>query len=205
MFTFAAEIIIEGQRKRSSPGEVSPLYNLVQLSCLNVPTCCCLLLLIVTKAMSSSTGKYLSLSQRQQLLEILTEPNIPDIDRKRIQIILFADEGKSQGEIRKLLDCTAATASKWILIAESGKIDRWQKYRRGRPSKVDQPYLDRLKELISKSPRDFGYSFKRWSGVCLARHLEKEFGVALTPTHINRLRKQLQPIRIVDLSPSAKA
>ena len=205
MFTFAAEIIIEGQRKRSSPGEVSPLYNLVQLSCLNVPTCCCLLLLIVTKAMSSSTGKYLSLSQRQQLLEILTEPNIPDIDRKRIQIILFADEGKSQGEIRKLLDCTAATASKWILIAESGKIDRWQKYRRGRPSKVDQFYLDRLKELISKSPRDFGYSFKRWSGVWLARHLEKEFGVALTPTHINRLRKQLQPIRIVDLSPSAKA
>lgn len=205
MFTFAAEIIIEGQRKRSSPGEVSPLYNLVQLSCLNVPTCCCLLLLIVAKTMSSSAGKYLSPPQRQQLLEILTEPNIPDIDRKRIQIILFADEGKSQGEIRKLLDCTAATASKWILIAESGKIDRWQKYRRGRPSKVDQPYLDRLKELISKSPRDFGYSFKRWSGVWLARHLEKEFGVALTPTHINRLRKQLQPIRIVDLSPSAKA
>lgn len=154
---------------------------------------------------SSSTGKYLSPSQRQQLLEILTEPNIPDIDRKRIQIILFADEGKSQGEIRKLLDCTAATASKWILIAESGKIDHWQKYRRGRPSKVDQFYLDRLRELISKSPRDFGYSFNRWSGVWLARHLEKEFGVALTPTHINRLRKQLQPLRIVDLSPSAKA
>jgi transposase len=154
---------------------------------------------------SSSTGKYLSPSQRQQLLEILTEPNIPDIDRKRIQIILFADEGKSPGEIRKLLDCTAATASKWILIAESGKIDHWQKYRRGRPPKVDQPYLDRLKELITKSPRDFGYSFKRWSGVWLAQHLEKEFGVALTPTHINRLRKQLQPLRIVDLSPSAKA
>ena len=100
--------------------------------------------------MSSSTGKYLSSSQRQQLLEILTEPNISDVDRKRIQIILFADEGKSQGDIRKLLDCTAATASKWILIAESGKIERWQKYRRGRPSKVDQPYLERLKELVSK-------------------------------------------------------
>jgi len=128
--------------------------------------------------MSSSTGKYLSSSERQQLLEILTEPNISDVDRKRIQIILFADEGKSQADIRKLLDCTAATASKWILIAESGKIDRWQKYRRGRPPKIDQTYLDRLRELISKSPRDFGYSFKRWSGVWLAQHLEKEFGVA---------------------------
>ena len=155
--------------------------------------------------MLSSTGKYLSLSQRQQLLEILTEPNIPSIDRKRIQIILFTDEGKSQGEIRKLLDCTAATASKWILIAESGKIDHWQKYRCGRASKADQSYLDLLRELISKSPRYFGYSFKWWSGLWLAQHLEKEFGVALTPTHINRLRKQLQPIRIVGLSPSAKA
>ena len=113
--------------------------------------------------MSSSTGKYLSSSERQQLLEILTEPNISDVDRKRIQIILFADEGKSQAEIRKLLDCTAATASKWILIAESGKIDRWQKYRRGRPSKVDQPYLDRLKELITKSPRDLVISSLRRS------------------------------------------
>jgi transposase len=151
------------------------------------------------------TGKYLSPCQRQELSEIVKETSLPEIDRKRIQIILFADEGKSQAEICKLLDCTAATASKWILIAESGAIDRWQKYRRGRPPKVDQPYLDRLKELISKSPRDFGYSFNRWSGVWLARHLEKEFGIELTPTHINRLRKQLQPIRIVDLSPSPKA
>jgi transposase len=156
-------------------------------------------------SISSSTGKYLSLSQRQQLLEVLRQPNISNVAHKRIQIILLADEGKSQADICKLLDCTAATASKWTLIAESGKIDHWQKYRRGRPPKVDQLYLDRLRELITKSPRDFGYSFKRWSGVWLARHLEKEFGVALTPTHINRLRKQLQPIRIVDLSPSAKA
>jgi transposase len=155
--------------------------------------------------MSPPLGKYLSPSQRQDLSEILRSGTLPEIDRKRIQIILLADEGKSQAEICKLLDCTAATASKWILIAESGASDRWQKYRRGRPPKVDQPYLDRLKELISKSPRDFGYSFNRWSGVWLARHLEKEFGIELTPTHINRLRKQLQPIRIVDLSPSPKA
>jgi transposase len=155
--------------------------------------------------MSPPLGKYLSPSQRQDLSEILRSGTLLEIDRKRIQIILLADEGKSQAEICKLLDCTAATASKWILIAESGAIDRWQKYRRGRPPKVDQPYLDRLKELISKSPRDFGYSFNRWSGVWLARHLEKEFGIELTPTHINRLRKQLQPIRIVDLSPSPEA
>ncbi|MEG3440326.1 helix-turn-helix domain-containing protein [Pannus brasiliensis CCIBt3594] len=151
------------------------------------------------------TGKYLSPAQRRDLSEISRETSLPEIDRKRIQIILFADEGKSQAEICKLLDCTPATASKWILIAESGEIDRWQKYRRGRPPKVDDRYLARLRELISKSPRDFGYSFNRWSGVWLARHLEKEFGVALTPTHINRLRKQLQPIRIVDLFPSPKA
>lgn len=155
--------------------------------------------------MSSSTGKYLSPSQRQQLLEILTEPNISDIDRKRIQIILLADAGKSQTEICKELQCTAATAGKWILIVSSGQIERWTDFQRGRPPKVDERYLDRLKELISKSPRDFGYSFNRWSGEVLARHLEKEFGVTLTPTHINRLRKQLQPIRIVDLSPSPKA
>jgi transposase len=61
----------------------------------------------------------------------------------------------------------------------------------GRPKTVDQAYLDRLKHLVSHSPKNFGYSFHRWTAYWLRQHLLDEFQIAVTERHINRLLGQM--------------
>ncbi|MBE9031053.1 helix-turn-helix domain-containing protein [filamentous cyanobacterium LEGE 11480] len=61
----------------------------------------------------------------------------------------------------------------------------------GRPKTVDQAYLDRLRELVTHSPKSFGYGFKRWTAYWLRQHLLAEFQVTVSERHINRLLRQM--------------
>jgi hypothetical protein len=61
----------------------------------------------------------------------------------------------------------------------------------GRPKTVNQAYLDRLRELVTHSPKTFGYSFNRWTAYWLKRHLSAEFQVEVSERHINRLLRQM--------------
>ncbi len=61
----------------------------------------------------------------------------------------------------------------------------------GRPRTVSDAYLERLKELVSHDPRQFGYPFRRWTARWLNQHLSQETGVSVSDRHINRLLKQM--------------
>lgn len=61
----------------------------------------------------------------------------------------------------------------------------------GRPKTINDEYLTRLKELVSHSPKQFGYPFSRWTAHWLRKHLLQETGVAISDRHINRLLKQM--------------
>ncbi len=137
-----------------------------------------------------NTGKLLTPFQRKILHKSL-EDNLTESYQQRIQIMLLADEGKTQAEICRSLGCCAATVRHWTHIARTGMAHQWQDCPIGRRKSVNDQHLERLKELVSNSPRDYGYPFRQWTGTWLSRHLAKEFGVDVTPQHINRLLKQM--------------
>ncbi len=143
-----------------------------------------------TKNPNKEGRKYLTSFQHKLLQQKLQE-DLPESYRQRIQIMLLADEGKSQAEICRALGCSPATVRHWMHIARSGLAHQWQDCPIGRPKAVTQEYLARLKELVHNSPRDYGYSFERWTGSCLSKHLAKEFGVEVTAHHVNRLLKRM--------------
>ncbi len=143
------------------------------------------------KSPNISSGKFLTTFQRQLLLKNLQE-DLPELYRQRIQIMLLADEGKSQTEICRTLKCCTATARHWIYIARTGMAHQWQSSPIGRPKSVNEQYLERLQELVSHSPHDYGYGFQRWTANWLSKHLAKELGVKVSEYHIKRLLKQME-------------
>jgi transposase len=142
------------------------------------------------KIADSYTGKFLTPFQRRLLQKSLQE-NLPASYRQRIEIMLLADQGKSQTAICQNLGCCPATARHWMHIARTGMAHQWQDCPIGRPKAVNDQYLERLKELISHSPRDYGYSFRRWTANWLQKHLARELGIEISDRHIKRLLKQM--------------
>lgn len=142
------------------------------------------------KSPKNNSGQLLTSFQRKLLLKTL-EQDLSETYRQRIQIMLLADEGKSQTQICRMVKCCPATARHWIHIARSGIAHQWQSSPIGRPKAVNEEYLEHLQELVSKDPRDYGYSFRRWTANWLGKHLAKELGVKVSDGHIKRLLKQM--------------
>jgi len=143
-------------------------------------------------------GKYLTPFQRKQLQKSLQDPNLNELYRQRLQIMLMADEGKTQSQICRALNCSAATVRHWTLFARSGEAHHWQETPLGRPKAVTEEYCLRLQELVSQSPRDvnvpnkpYQYHHARWTAKRLSQHLTQEFGIELSDRHINRLLKNM--------------
>ncbi|MBW4612475.1 MAG: helix-turn-helix domain-containing protein [Desmonostoc vinosum HA7617-LM4] len=128
--------------------------------------------------------------QRKVLQKSLQE-DLSHQYRQRIQIMLLADQGKSQTEICQTLRCCSATVRHWTHIARAGMAHQWQDCPIGRPKAANQAYSERLKELISHSPRDYGYCFKRWTINWLSKHLHKELGIQMSNRQLKRLLKQM--------------
>nr|WP_322661782.1 helix-turn-helix domain-containing protein [Dendronalium sp. ChiSLP03b] len=135
-------------------------------------------------------GLYLTTFQHKLLLKSL-ETDLRLEYRRRIEIMLLADAGQSQTQICEALGCSQETARHWITMAQTGQAHHWSDRPMGRPKAVNEQYLARLNELASHSPREHGYSFERWTGQWLSKHLAKETGIKVSACHINRLLKEM--------------
>ncbi|KST62042.1 helix-turn-helix domain-containing protein [Mastigocoleus testarum] len=158
---------------------------------------------------SINTKKILTSFQRK-LLQKSLQDELSDQYRQRIQIMLLADEGKTQAQICRVLGCCPATVRHWMHIARTGMAHQWQDCPIGRPKAVNEEYLERLKELLSDSPRDYGYSFRRWTINWLKKHMTKEFGIEISDRHLKRILKQMglstkpKPVKIQETSVQGK-
>lgn len=128
------------------------------------------------------------------LAEILPENLFKNLDhkhRRRLEIILRSHLGQSQVEICSALGCSKDMARYWMAIANRPASDSWQDTCIGRPKMVNDEYLQRLRELVTSSPKEHGYAFKRWTAKCLSQHLGAELGIQISDRHVNRLLKQM--------------
>lgn len=135
-------------------------------------------------------SKFLTSFQRKALLKNLQTGLQPEY-RRRIEIMLLADMGKSQTHICEMIGCSQEMARYWIGIAEAGMAHKWNERPIGRPKVVNNQYIERLKELVSHSPREYGYAFGYWTAQWLSKHLANELGIEISDRHINRLLKQM--------------
>ncbi|MDY7014806.1 MAG: helix-turn-helix domain-containing protein [Cyanobacteriota bacterium] len=143
-------------------------------------------------------GKYLTPFQRKHLHKSLQDPNLSEKYRQRLQIVLLADESKTQTQICQILNCAPATVRHWLWVARTGQAHLWQATPIGRPKRVTEEYKTRLRELAICSPKEievphqsYKYHHARWTAKRLSRHLAQELGIELSDRHINRLLKEM--------------
>ncbi len=117
--------------------------------------------------------------------------HLDETKRRRLEIVLRARMGQSQTEICSALGCSRDTARYWMAIAKTEKVSSWQEHSVGRPKTVNDEYLNRLQKLVINSPKDYGYSFERWTAKWLSKHLAQELGIEISDRHVNRLLKQM--------------
>lgn len=134
-------------------------------------------------------NQFLTSFQRKLLLKHINEGRSEY--RRRIEIMLLADAGKSQAQVCEELGCSQKTARQWIGMARKGKAHLWHELPIGRPYTVNDRYLRRLRELVTHNPQDYGYPFKRWTAGWLSKHLTDETGIQISDRHINRLLKEM--------------
>lgn len=135
-------------------------------------------------------SKFLTPFQRKALLKSLQGDLQPEY-RRRIYIMLLADMGKTQSNICEIVGCSQEMARYWIGIAEVGMAHKWNQRPIGRPKIVSSEYIARLQELVSNSPREYGYAFGDWTAQWLSKHLARELGIKISDRHINRLLKKM--------------
>ena len=136
--------------------------------------------------------------QVQQITNLLAQivpeelpDNLKPIYRRRLEIVIRTHLGQSQTEICTALNCSKDTARHWMTIAKTEGLNNWYDQPIGRPSRVDEEYRQRLRELATSSPKQHGYAFERWTAKWLSKHLAKELGIEISDRHVNRLLKQM--------------
>ena len=122
--------------------------------------------------------------------EALTD-NLEPVHRRRLEIAIRTHLGQSQAEICSALGCSKDTARHWMMVAKTEGLNSWYSQPIGRPKRVDDKYKQRLKELVTSSPQQHSYAFKRWTAKWLSKHLAKELCIEVSDRHVNRLLKQM--------------
>jgi transposase len=144
----------------------------------------------ISASYSKEQSHFLTAFQRKLLLENMQADLRPEY-RRRIEIMLLADLGYSQAQICEEVGCSQEMARYWTAMAQVGQAHNWQDRPIGRPKTINTEYLERLQELVSHSPREYGYSFRSWTAGWLSKHLAQEFGIKVSDRHINRLLQKL--------------
>ena len=62
---------------------------------------------------------------------------------------------------------------------------------RGRRSRLTAEQQHQLKEELSKSPKEFGYTADRWSGPLVGEHIRKMYQVEYKPAAIYNLMRRM--------------
>lgn len=94
--------------------------------------------------------------------------------------------GKRPQDLEDLYDTTFKSICNWIHRLNEGGVEALlDKPKTGRPGRLDQAKLDRIKDLVlNDTPEKYGFESATWTGPLLISWISKEFGVTYKKAQI---------------------
>lgn len=137
-----------------------------------------------------SIKNFLSSEEKYYLQNALKKEDRAEV-RERILIFLLENDGKNYQEIADFLGCSVRTVAYWSAHGNPNDIESLQnKSRNGNHHKATPEYRELLLKVVDIEPSTFGYEFGGWTGKRLSEHLEKETGIKLSKSQIQRILKK---------------
>lgn len=110
----------------------------------------------------------LSRAERKRVMDGYRRHADPDV-RRRCQIVLLLDDGRSWSQIVQFLYCSTRTIDRWQKRFKQGGVDALFKEHRGRRSPFASYLITWVVTWVTtKWPRDFGFVRSRWTCECLS-------------------------------------
>jgi transposase len=112
-------------------------------------------------------------------------------ETKRLLVAIIYKRGPSAPMIAEWLDTREQTIYRWFDRLEDEPIGQavQDRYRSGRPSKLDDPERERFHAAVQQPPTDAGYDQPAWTTALAHQFLQEEFGVEYSRRHVQRLLK----------------
>jgi transposase len=131
-------------------------------------------------------------ADRQRLLQALAQTHDARLYR-RLRAVAEVAEGQPITVVARRARVARSTVHRWIkrYRAEQGPEALAERQRSGRPRVALALTKDRLRQLLTSDPRQFGYTTTTWTVPLLAAHLRAQ-GVAISP---RTLRRRLRAAR----------
>ena len=127
----------------------------------------------------------LSEEEREELIEL--RKNYSDYRCERALMILMNDEGKTAPQIADILKRHPHTVRDQIKAYKENGIKGLERdYSPGRPSNLREKAVEKVKELIEHSPKEYGYSQNIWKKDLLVEQFKKETGEDISNRTMNR-------------------
>jgi transposase len=132
----------------------------------------------------------LSPEQRAELVKFRHQASSKDSE-KALMVLLSAD-GQSVGDISTTLKRNPHTVRDWLKrYRKNGIMGLSRKYSPGRPDEKRNKVKERIREIIHRSPTEYGYMDNVWTVPLVSHDVEKQLNISVSTDTVIRALKNL--------------
>ncbi len=110
----------------------------------------------------------------------------------RIHAVLMNHDGRTSGEISRILDRPRSRVADWLKsYEERGYESMLEGHRSGRPCSLEEKQKLALSDIIDSGPIAYGFLSGVWSSILIAEVIKNEFSISYHPGHVRKLLYEL--------------
>jgi transposase len=118
--------------------------------------------------------------------------NFDELERRRLKAAALFDKGATQAEVRRKLNISPQSASRWYAAWKAGGKDSLRKAgRAGRLPRLSAEQKEMVKTALVKGPEAYGYSTALWTIGRVAALIEEITGVKYHKGHAWKILRGL--------------
>ena len=110
----------------------------------------------------------------------------------RLLAVIFRKEGKTYDEIGMTLKYPLTTISDWLSLIQLEGISRKSDIKQtGRPKRLTDEQIRKLKPILLKSPEEQNFKFTMWTTKLVIQLIKKLYDVSYKPLQVRRILHRL--------------